>query len=94
MKELRRRIFFSIFLGLFFGNALYFGSRLADATINFKDYNFETIDILFAFLLTFIFTIIFYFVLGIKLKEKDRLIDVRDKILADVQKALTLGDVE
>ena len=70
MKELRRRIFFSIFLGLFFGNALYFGARLADATINFKDYRFEVIDILFAFLLTFIFTIIFYFVLGIKLKEK------------------------
>lgn len=70
MKDLRRHIFYSILLGLFFGNALYFGARLADATINFKDYHFEVIDILFSFVLSFIFTIIFYFALKIDIKEK------------------------
>lgn len=70
MKELRRRITFSILIGSFFGLALHFGSRLADEVFNHHEFIFTATDILFPFTLSFAFTLISYFLLGLKIKEK------------------------
>ncbi len=70
MKELRRRIIFSILIGSFFGLALHFGSRLADEVFNHQEFVFNATDILFPFTLSFIFSLISYFLLGLEIKEK------------------------
>ena len=69
MKDLRRRIIFSILIGSFFGLALHFGSRLADEVFNHNEFIFNATDIIFPFTLSFIFSFICYFLLELKIKE-------------------------
>lgn len=70
MKELHRHIRFALFSGLIFMFFSYFGTKFIIATMNLKKVSYTALDVLFPIIITIASSLVIYFLLNIKLKNK------------------------
>ena len=70
MKEIHRHIRFALVSGLIFTFFSYFGTRFLFATMNREKVSYSALYVLFPTIITIASSLVFYFLLNIKLKNK------------------------
>ncbi len=71
MQKIHRHIFFSVFAGIFFSTLLYFGAKFTHATFEYEAVKYSILDILILIPIIIFASLIFYFLLGLKIKSKE-----------------------
>lgn len=71
MREIRRHIIYSVIIGAFLSLAGYFGYKFSNATFNYEEVKYSSLDLFFVIMATVFLSAIFYLILGIKIKLKE-----------------------